>query len=152
MEWSAFRLINPTAPEGYVRQHTLWTRRTFELRPDSDLWRNSRGMVLYMPAKEENKLHVQFLRMQQYREYNSGLPLPTKKLTELALAHLRSADQTIGRKQQFESVMHYMQFLADTTIGESEVNEAKIYAGHLALQMDFYGNVLTAEEERELRL
>jgi hypothetical protein len=139
-------------PRGYIHQHTLWTRATFEARPDSKLWRNNDAMIMLMPRTNERNLHKDLLKI--YPDRYGGLPAPSIRLTRLALIHLNALDpDLLGREQRFESITRYMGGLASSTIGPVQAAEAKLFAEHFEKQLDYYkNNTLTAEEERELGL
>lgn len=149
MEGGSSRNRQTRLPEGYIGQHTLWTRNTFRSQQYSNEWHQHPGMVLFMPATDEQKLHTEFVRMPEYRQYQSGLPLPSRELARLSMAYLNGTDPDLGRKKRFERMASYMRDIADSTNGRHAAAEAELYAGHFALQLDFYGNVLTAKEERE---
>lgn len=140
----------PKLPDDYIRQHTLWTRVTFQSREDTKEWRNMRGMIMLMPKKDEEKLHADFYRL--YPERHGGLPMPTKELTRVALAHLRANNLTLGRKQQFEGITRFMHYLANSSTRSEEGREAQLFATHFGMQLDHYGRALTADDERDLGL
>lgn len=139
----------PKLPEGYIHQHTLWTRRTFNQQQYSRQWREHPGMILLMPEKEEKQLHLAFEKIERFKPYQSGLPLPSRDLARLALNYLNGMDLEIGRKRRFERLASYMRDIANSTNGKTQAAEAKLFADHFAIQLDFYDNVLTAKEERD---
>jgi len=139
-------------PQGYIHQHTLWTRKTFNREPHSRQWRSHSGMILIMPKKDEEQCHAAFQKIEEFKPYDSGLPLPSRDLARLALNYLNGMDPEIGRKRRFERLASYMRDIANSTNGKTQAAEARLFADHFAIQLDFYDNVLTAKEERDLWL
>lgn len=140
----------PRLPDNYIRQHTLWTRATFHSREDTKEWRNMRGMIILMPKKDEERLHAQFFRI--VPERHGGLPLASRELTRLALAHLKANNPLLGRKQQFEGITRFMHYLSNSATNRDDLEEARLFATHFAMQLDHYDNALTADDERDLGL
>lgn len=139
-------------PPGYIHQHTLWTRATFNARSDSKQWRSKRGMIMLMPYREEKAMHAEFSKIFSEPDRHGGLPLPSSELTRVALAHLNATSPLLGRKQQFESMSRYMRELANTATVREQADEARLFSNHFARQLDYYDNVLTAADERDLGL
>lgn len=129
-------------PEGYIHQHTLFEKKTFNSQAISKRWRQNPAMILIMPKLDEEALHAEL----------TGLPRPSRDLAKMALFHLSLLPPEFGRKQRFESVTDLLWDAsgryAHTPIGQ----EAELFAGHLQAQLAFYDRVLSAEEERELGL
>lgn len=140
----------PRLPSDYIRQHTLWTRVTFQAREDTKEWRNMRGMIMLMPKKDEERLHANFYRI--FPERHGGLPVPSRELTRVALAHLKANNVMLGRKQQFEGITRFMYYLAQSSTRKEDGHEAQFFANHFAMQLDHYGRALTADDEKDLGL
>lgn len=140
----------PRLPGDYIRQHTLWTRVTFHARQDTKEWRNMRGMIILMPKKDEEKLHAEFYRL--YPERHGGLPIASRELTRVAIAHLKANNPVLGRKQQFEGITRFMHYLAGSASTRESGEEARFFADHFAMQLDHYDRALTADDEKDLGL
>lgn len=127
-------------PEGYIYQHTLFERQTFNKCLPSKRWRQNPAMILPMPMEDEQALH----------RYLEGLPLPSNALAQCALKHLYALPPIYGRMERFIGVQGLMRQIARTHRRDSRGREARIFAEHFEAQRDFYSNVLTADEERQL--
>ncbi len=131
-----------SVPEGYIRQHTLFERTTFNEMPLAKRWRSNPSMILIMPEVDEKALHREM----------EGLPLPSRHLAQRALSHLMRLPNELGRMQRFCSVKALLWDIADRYDSSEASHEALVFATHLETQSDFYSRVLTAEEERELNI